>query len=420
MKLLKIFTALCCTFSFVCATHAQTDKVSYDNKTEFIERDSSFSEKSPVFTDKIKRALEDAKWIIGNFREDMTTASKTSPQSVKIMGEAVATETQMLDFLLKHNKTPKLTCSPEELIHYYYVEAAAEGIRPDLALCQSFKETGFYNYGGDVRPSQNNYCGLGATGGGKHGAAFPTPQIGARAHIQHIKVYASKEPPKTEIVDPRYALVKQARPDIFGNIKTWIGLNGRWAVPGTYYGQDIIKKLNYALSPSGLSEEIENANLLLRIAPNDYTVYIYRGIAYFKNGNTDKALNDFSKSISIKETWEAYYNLGVLYTKTENFAKAIDAYNNAAKISSAQEELYYNRGLLYFSLGEYEKAEADFKKTLSINPHVAEIATYKAICEIKLKKYEEAWADFYKASQINTVNPIVKENRAVLEKCVNF
>ena len=38
-----------------------------------------------------------------------------------------------------------------------------------------------YTYGGDVLPSQNNFCGLGATGNKVKGAAFPTAQIGVRA-----------------------------------------------------------------------------------------------------------------------------------------------------------------------------------------------------------------------------------------------
>lgn len=416
MKILKTFTALCLILSVFNFANAQNDRVSYDNKTEFIERDSTFSEKPPIFTDKIKASLSTANWVIAGFREDMTITSKTPVDSVKIMGQAEATEKQMLDFLLKNNNTPELTCSPEELIHYYYEEAAIEGIRADLALCQSFKETGFYRYGGDVIPPQNNYCGLGATGGGKRGATFFSPRIGVRAHIQHIKAYASKEPPKNYIVDPRYEVVKDARPDIFGNISTWTGLNGRWAVPGAYYGQDIIKKLNYALAPKGNANEIEDANILLNINPNDYTIYLYRGVAYYNGGNLEKALEDFSKSLSIKETWETYYNLGILYTKKGENAKALSSYTSAAENSPTQEEIYYNRGLLYYNLGEYEKAMEDFGKTLSINPHIAEIATYKAICEIKLQKYEEAWTDFYKASQINTVNPTVKANRAIIEK----
>ncbi len=418
LKLLKTLTAISVILSFCCVASAADNKTSYDGKTEFIERDASFSEKPPIFTDRIKRNLSRAKWVIGNFREDMTIVSKIPPKDVKIMGKAEATEAEMLAFLLKNNPNPKLTCSPEELVHYYYMEAEREGIRPDLALCQSYKETGFYNYGGDVRPHQNNYCGLGAVGGGNHGATFPTPQIGARAHIQHIKVYASKEAPTTEIVDPRYELVKTVRTDIFGNIPTWMGLNGRWAVPGTYYGQDIIKKLNYAMSPKGDEKSIAYGDELIRINPKDYTAYIYRGIAYFNNGNEKKAEKDLLASSALKETWEVYYNLGVLYTKQRERRKAIDAYTKAAEISPAQEEIYYNRGLLYWKLKEYDKAEADFAKTLSINPHIAEIATYKGICEINLKKYEGAWADFYKASQINTNNPLVEKNRLILEKCV--
>lgn len=419
LKFLKSLATLLLLTPFFSVANADSEKVLYDEKTEFVERDKSFSKKPPVFTDKIKKSLAETNWIIGGFREDMIITSSVAKESVKILGQAEASEEQMLDFLLKHNDKPKLTCSPAELIHYYYAEAAIEGIRADLALCQSFKETGFYNYGGDVRPSQNNYCGLGATGGGNRGAAFPTPQIGARAHIQHIKVYVSKEPPKTEIVDPRYNVVKEARPDIFGNVSTWLGLNGRWAVPGTYYGQDIIKKLNYAMSPKGNAEEIERANNYIAINPGDYSAYLYRGVAYYNGGDFEKAAADFNKSLSIKETWEGYYNLGNFYVKQKESARAFAAYALAAQNSHAEEEIYYNRGLLYFAAGEYEKAEEDFRKTLSINPHIAEIATYKAICEIKLQKYADAWADFYKASQINTVNPTVRANRAMLEKAIN-
>lgn len=424
LKSAKIFAVLWIMLVFGVVANAQdekvSEKVSYDGKTEFIVRDSTFSEQPPIFTDKIKKGLSEAEWSIGDFKEYMTTAAKIPDESVEIMGKAEATEEQMLGFLLKNNPNPKLTCAPKELIHCYYVEGNLENIRPDLALCQSFKETGFYNYGGDVLPSQNNYCGLGATGGGKKGAAFSSPQIGARAHIQHIKVYVSKEPPKTPVVDPRYEVVKQARPDIFGNIHTWIGLNGRWAVPGTYYGQDIIKKLHYALSPGGDADEIAKGDAMVKSGSNDYAAYIYRGIAYFNAGNFKKALRDFSISLSIKETWEAYYNLGILYTKRGKWKDAFSSYQNAAEISPANEEIYYNRGLLFFKLGEYDKAKEDFAKVLSINPHIAEIATYKAISEIKLGEYEKAWADFYKASQINTMNPVVRENRIILEECLKM
>ena len=36
-------------------------------------------------------------------------------------------------------------------------------IRADIAWAQMCHETGFLEYTGDVKPDQNNFCGLGAT-----------------------------------------------------------------------------------------------------------------------------------------------------------------------------------------------------------------------------------------------------------------
>ena len=145
---------------------------------------------------------------------------------VTILGEAAATEEQMLARRLARNPQPKLTGTPEELVRIYYEEAAREGIRPDAALAQAYKETGYFAYGGDVDWQQNNFCGLGATGGGVKGLSFPDMRTGARAHIQHLLAYASKQPPTVPIVDPRYDLLRTKRPDVFGRLTRWVELNG--------------------------------------------------------------------------------------------------------------------------------------------------------------------------------------------------
>ena len=160
-------------------------------------------------------------------------------KSLTIMGEAVVTQEEVVNFIKKSNPNPKLNCSIEELVELYYIEAARENIRPDVALSQALLETGFFRYGGDVKPYQNNFCGLGSVGGGEKGATFLTPQLGVRAHIQHLLVYADKRKPSTPIVDPRYEMVKK-RPDIYGVCKTWYDLDGRWAAKGVPYGARIL------------------------------------------------------------------------------------------------------------------------------------------------------------------------------------
>ena len=157
--------------------------------------------------------------------------------NLTILGKPLATPEQCLRYLERRNPLPLLTVSPRRLIELFYQEALAEGIRPDLAFAQALHETGNFGYGGDVVPLQNNYCGLGTTGGGVKGAWFPSAQTGVRAQIQHLLAYSTRRPPALPVVDPRYELVKKAKH--FGQAITWNDLNGKWAVPGRTYGQKI-------------------------------------------------------------------------------------------------------------------------------------------------------------------------------------
>ncbi|MDR2007107.1 MAG: glucosaminidase domain-containing protein, partial [Acidaminococcales bacterium] len=170
-------------------------------------------------------------------------AKQAPPQSpdakLTIAGPPLASERQAVNFIKKSNPDAKLNCTVEEIVRLYYKEAGDEGIRPDVALSQALLETGFFRYGGDVKPAQNNFCGLGSVGGGAKGASFATPALGVRAHIQHLLAYSSKKAPKTAIVDPRYKIVKDL-PHIFGVCVTWHDLNGRWARAGIPYGERII------------------------------------------------------------------------------------------------------------------------------------------------------------------------------------
>lgn len=129
-------------------------------------------------------------------------------KETSIFGPAEVSKEQMAEFIRRKNPLPRLDCSVEELVEIYYEEAALEGVRPDLALAQAIVETGFFRYGSDVLPEQNNFCGLGTTGKGARGAWFTSPRIGVRAHIQHLLAYSTDREPRTPIVDPRYSLVR--------------------------------------------------------------------------------------------------------------------------------------------------------------------------------------------------------------------
>lgn len=178
-----------------------------------------------------------------------------------IMGESYLSANQLNKWLRQQQGRLGLTGGglaglPPDLAELYLRIGEEYGVRGDLAFCQAAKETRYFLFGGEVQPWQNNYCGLYATGAprtgdedlngadpsqvwfmpGVHGAIFATPKAGVEAHIQHLYAYATKSklPAGKALVDPRYTLVSR------GIAPTWLGLNARWAVPGTTYGQSII------------------------------------------------------------------------------------------------------------------------------------------------------------------------------------
>jgi hypothetical protein len=116
----------------------------------------------------------------------------------------------------------------EELAGYYTEEAEAEGVNHDVAFAQMCLETGFLRFGNLVSPDMNNFCGLGAIGPEQRGERFSEVRIGVRAHIQHLKAYATEEPPRKDLVDPRYRWVR------YGSAPTIYGLAGTWAVDKEY------------------------------------------------------------------------------------------------------------------------------------------------------------------------------------------
>lgn len=159
----------------------------------------------------------------------------------KIMGRGTTSDAQLSKFLSSNN-TQALS-NFADLPKLYVEEAAAEGINHDVAFCQMCLETGFLRFGGDVQPTQNNFCGLGAVGGGAGGAVFPSAREGVRACVQHLKAYASDEPLKNAIVDPRFRFVRR------GSAPSVYDLSGRWAADPSY-GDKLVALLRKLYSDS--------------------------------------------------------------------------------------------------------------------------------------------------------------------------
>jgi hypothetical protein len=152
-------------------------------------------------------------------------------------------EVQLIMFL-KNNHEAGLLQFPD-IAMLYREEGVQEGINYDIAFSQMCVETQFLRFGSDMKPSQNNFAGLGSIGGSAEGASFASVRLGVRAHIQHLKAYATTEPMVLDIVDPRFHFVARGIAPVVSK------LSGRWTAD-PLYGDKILAVLKRLYESAGL------------------------------------------------------------------------------------------------------------------------------------------------------------------------
>jgi len=152
---------------------------------------------------------------------------------------ACVTPERLMQYLEQRNR--RLLPQFRSIARYYKVHGERYHVRWDYAFYQMLIETNFLTYRapsgkwGDVKPSQNNFAGIGATGGGAPGDRYPDVSTGVLAQIQHLVAYSGEMVDKP--VAPRTREVQDKVVELSRALKrpvTWRDLAGRWAVDKKY------------------------------------------------------------------------------------------------------------------------------------------------------------------------------------------
>ncbi|CFW98006.1 conserved exported protein of unknown function [Candidatus Filomicrobium marinum] len=112
---------------------------------------------------------------------------KVAPNNVV---PACATPGRLMAFLRSRNT--RMNPRYDKIAVSYMRHGEQLGIRWDIAFFQMLVETANLAYTGDVDASQNNFAGLGATGGGVKGERFRDVDSGVRAHLEHVLMYTGE------------------------------------------------------------------------------------------------------------------------------------------------------------------------------------------------------------------------------------
>lgn len=156
---------------------------------------------------------------------------------------ACVTPERLMAFIRTRNETldPRFA----DIARWYKHHGAVWHVRWDYAFFQMVVETNYLQFKrgdghpGDVKPRQNNFAGIGTTGGGVPGDSYPDVKTGVLAHIQHLVAYSGERlaqpvAPRTQLKqnDIVEVSLKLGRPVRFSDLAR------RWAVD-RHYGASI-------------------------------------------------------------------------------------------------------------------------------------------------------------------------------------
>lgn len=177
---------------------------------------------------------------------------------IRLKGDQVVPACVTASRLNRHlmERTRDLDPRFRDIARYYKQHGEALRIRWDYAFYQMLLETNYLSYKtgsgrwGDVDPKQNNFAGIGTTGGGVPGDAFPDVSSGVLAQMQHLVAYSGEHvtkplAPRTrekqdDIIEQSLALKRAVR---------FSDLTNRWA-----------KDSNYAKSIEWVADRYRQAN----------------------------------------------------------------------------------------------------------------------------------------------------------------
>lgn len=151
---------------------------------------------------------------------------------------ACVTPARLMQFLAERN--PNVEPKFRNIAAVYEQHGRTTNVRWDYAFFQMIVETNallFKNASGkgDVSPRQNNFAGIGTTGGGVPGDSFPDVSAGVLGQMQHLIAYSGER-----VDNPVGRRTRERQDDIIERSRslkrpvTFRDLARRWAVDGRY------------------------------------------------------------------------------------------------------------------------------------------------------------------------------------------
>jgi cytochrome c-type biogenesis protein CcmH/NrfG len=125
---------------------------------------------------------------------------------------------------------------------------------------------------------------------------------------------------------------------------------------------------------TGTSQQEQQAILNLEAEvtanPENYNAWTQLGHLYFDSDQYNKAIGAYNKSLELHSgDANLWTDLGVMYRRAGQSDKAIEAFDKAISMNATHEPSRLNKGIvLFYDFGKTEEALATWEAVLALNP----------------------------------------------------
>ncbi len=154
-----------------------------------------------------------------------------------------------------------------------------------------------------------------------------------------------------------------------------------------------------------------------RTSPSSSQNHNNLGDYYGRNGNLERAVQEFKIAIQIKPNYaDAHHNLGNAYRDMGRFDEALEQYKKASSFNPGLWQSYQNAAGIYYSRGNFQVAKEYTEKALKIDPQNLGLLAAMGVIEFKLGNKEKAQQLLIQVLNLDPNNQFAKQALSQIEK----